>query len=206
MVLIKLGILASTSGTDLQGIIDAIEAGVLPEAEISVVISNQQEAYALERARKHDLTGIWINPKEYADQENFDRAVAAELDLRRVDLVLMIGYMRIVTPWFVEHYHGKMINVHPSLLPAFGGAMDKNVHQAVLDSGVQETGCTIHFVTKQVDSGPIIYQKSIEIASDETVESLKTRVQALEIDGFIEVIKRFAEGEIYVGKPSGRIN
>lgn len=193
---LKLGILASTKGTDMQAIIDAMEAGELPEAEISAVISNRQDAIALERARKHDLDAVWIDPKDYTGRESFDRQVAKVLDEYEVELVLMIGYMRIVTPWFVKRYEGRMLNVHPSLLPAFGGGMDTDVHQVVLDSGVKVTGCTIHFVTEEVDSGPIVYQQAIEIAEDETVESLKQKVQEAEQEGFLQVVRWFAQGRV----------
>ncbi|HDS11513.1 MAG TPA: phosphoribosylglycinamide formyltransferase [Candidatus Wirthbacteria bacterium] len=192
----RLGILASTRATDLQAIIDAIDSGKLVDVEIAVVISNKQDAYALERARQHGLEAIWINPKNYEVREDFDREVAKVLDAQGVDLVLMIGYMRIVSDWFVEHYQSRMVNVHPSLLPAFGGGMDKNVHQAVLDSGVKLTGCTIHFVSQEVDGGEIIWQKAVEVGQEDTVDTLKSKVQLLEQEGFLVVIKMFQAGKI----------
>jgi len=195
--MLKLGILASTNGTDMLPIIAAIAQGDL-DATIEVVISNRQDAGALEKARAASLPAVWIDPKQFSTREAFDGAVATELEARQVDLVLMIGYMRIVTPIFVKRFENRMLNVHPSLLPAFGGGMDRNVHEDVLKSGVKVTGCTIHFVTAEVDSGPIVYQKAVEIAEDETVDTLKAKVQAEEGRGFVQVIRWFSEGKVRV--------
>ena len=194
MTKIKLGVLASTRGTDMQAIIDEIEAGRL-EAEISVVISNKEDAPALERARKHGIEAVFVDAK---GREEFDQKVMGILKGKGVDLVLLIGYMRILSDEFVEEYKNKIMNVHPSLLPAFGGGMDTDVHQAILDYGVKVTGCTIHFVDENVDGGPIVVQKVVEIAEDETVDSLKDKVQAAEKEGFVEAIRLFQEGRLKV--------
>ena len=194
MTKIKLGVLASTRGTDMQAIIDEIEAGRL-EAEISVVISNKEDAPALERARKHGIEAVFVDAK---GREEFDQEVMGILKGKGVDLVLLIGYMRILSTEFVNAYRDKIMNVHPSLLPAFGGGMDKDVHQAILDHGVKVTGCTIHFVDENVDGGPIVAQKVVEIAEDETVDSLKKKVQDAEKKAFIEAIELFAAGGLKV--------
>ena len=194
MTKIKLGVLASTKGTDMQAIIDEIEAGRL-EAEISVVISNKEDAPALERARKHGIEAVFVDAK---GREEFDQEVMGILKGKGVDLVLLIGYMRILSTEFVNAYRDKIMNVHPSLLPAFGGGMDKDVHQAILDHGVKVTGCTIHFVDENVDGGPIVAQKVVEIAEDETVDSLKKKVQDAEKKAFIEAIELFAAGGLKV--------
>lgn len=193
---IKLGVLASTRGTDMQAIIDEIEAGRL-DAGIEVVISNKEDAYALERARKHGIEAVFVDGKGKS-REEFDKEIIKILKEKNVDLVLLIGYMRILSSEFVNAYRNKIMNVHPSLLPAFGGGMDKGVHQAILDYGVKVTGCTIHFVDESIDAGPIIVQKVVEIAEDETVGSLKGKVQAAEKEGFIEAIKLFQEGRLRV--------
>ena len=193
---LKLGVLGSTKGTDMQAIIDAIEAGKL-DAEIAVVISNKKEAYILERARKHGLNAVFINPKGKT-REEFDREVDKELEKQGVELVLLIGYMRIMSPWFVKKWYGKAMNIHPSLLPAFGGGMDKDVHQAVLDFGCKVSGCTLHFVTEEVDSGPIIAQKCVPIEEDETVDSLKAKVQAAEQEIILKAINWYKEGKIHL--------
>lgn len=190
---IKIGVLGSTSGTDMQAIIDAIEAGKL-DAEITAVISNKQ-AFILERTRKHGLNAIYIDPKG-KEKEAFDREIDAELEKNGVELLLLIGYMKIMSDWFVKKWYGKAMNIHPSLLPAFGGGMDKDVHQAVLDAGVKTTGCTLHFVTEIVDSGPIIAQKSVVISEDETVDTLKAKVQAAEQEIIIKAINWFKDGKI----------
>ncbi|HNT30161.1 MAG TPA: phosphoribosylglycinamide formyltransferase [bacterium] len=196
MNILRLGILASTNATDMQAIIDAIASGELAGVEIAAVISNKQDCGALQKAKKHGIPHAWVDPKDFASREEYDTKVAQLLDEAQVDLVLMIGYMRIVTNGFVTHFRNRMLNVHPSLLPAFGGGMDRNVHQDVLDSGVKVTGCTIHLVTEQVDGGPIVYQKAVEIAEDETVESLKIKVQKLEQEGFVKILQSMIKGEI----------
>ena len=196
MTKIKLGVLASTRGTDMQAIIDEIEAGRL-EAEISVVISNKEDAPALGRARKHGIEAVFVDGKGRS-REEFDKEAMGILKGKGVDLVLLIGYMRILSDEFVEEYKNKIMNVHPSLLPAFGGGMDTDVHQAILDHGVKVTGCTIHFVDENVDGGPIVVQKVVEIAEDETVDSLKKKVQDAEKKAFIEAIELFAAGGLKV--------
>ena len=196
MTKIKLGVLASTRGTDMQAIIDEIEAGSL-DAEISVVISNKGNAPALERARKHGIEAVFVDG-EGKSREDFDKEIMKILKEKNVELILLIGYMRILSSEFVNAYRNKIMNVHPSLLPAFGGGMDTYVHQAILDHGVKVTGCTIHFVDESVDEGPIVVQKVVEIAEDETVDSLKDKVQAAEKEGFVEAIKLFAAGGLKV--------
>lgn len=196
MTKIKLGVLASTRGTDMQAIIDEIEAGGL-DASIEVVISNKEDAPALERARKHGIEAVFVEAGDKSKEE-FDKEVMKILKGKGVELILLIGYMRILSSEFVNEYKNKIMNVHPSLLPAFGGGMDKDVHQAILDYGVKVTGCTIHFVDENVDAGPIVVQKVVEIAEDETVDSLKDKVQDAEKKAFIDAIKLFAAGRLKV--------
>ncbi len=194
--MIRIGVLGSTRGTDLQAIIDAINSGML-KANIAVVISNKEDAYILERARKHNIEAVFINPKDKT-REEFDREVMKILDEKNVDLVLLIGYMRFISNEFVEKWRNKVMNIHPSLLPAFGGGMDKNVHRAVLEHGCKVTGCTLHFVDETPDGGPIIIQKAIPVEEDDTVDSLKAKVQKLEGEALIEAIKLFDEGRLKV--------
>ena len=197
---LKLGVLASTRGTDLQAIIDAIESGGL-DAEITIVISNKKDAYALERARKHGIEELFIDPSGKT-REEFDRVVSKELGARGVELIALIGYMRYLSRWFVNKYKNKIMNVHPSLLPAFAGGMDLNVHKAVLDRGCKVSGCTIHFVDEGADTGPIIIQKPASIEENETVDTLRDKVQELEKQAFVEAIQLFGEGKL---KVEGRI-
>ncbi len=185
--MIKIGVLGSTKGTDLQAILDAINAGQL-DAEVSVVVSNRESAYILERAKSHGVPTFFIPHKGKA-REEFDREMTAAMQNHGVELVLLIGFMRILSAEFCRNWHDRILNVHPSLLPKYAGGMDTNVHTEVIKNGDPETGCTIHFVTEEVDAGPILIQKKCTVTSDDTVESLKTKVQALEGDAFIEAIK-----------------
>lgn len=194
--MLHLGILSSTKGTDVQAIIDTINSKRL-NAIISVVISNKKHAFALERAKKYNIKSIFIDTK-VKSREQYDKEVAEELAKSKVDLILLIGYMRILSPWFVRKYKNKIMNIHPSLLPAFAGGMDKDVHQEVLNYGCKVTGCTLHFVDESVDAGPIIMQKAVEINDDETVDSLKEKVQKAEQETILKTIDLFDRGKIEV--------
>lgn len=184
---IKLGILGSTNGTDLQAIIDAISSGDL-KAEVSIVLSNRKNAYILERAENHHVPTFYISHRGKT-REEFDSEMTAILKNHNVDLVLLIGFMRILSPGFCKEWRDKLLNVHPSLLPKYAGGMDTNVHEEVLKNGETETGCTIHFVTDEVDGGPILIQKKCSVDSNDTAELLKTKVQKLEGEAFIEAIQ-----------------
>ncbi|MFQ6675122.1 MAG: phosphoribosylglycinamide formyltransferase [Fidelibacterota bacterium] len=191
---VKLGILGSTKGTDLQAIIDAIGRGEL-DASVEVVISNRKNAIILDRARHHGIDAVFISHKDKT-REEFDAEISRELEKRGVQLVLLIGFMRILSAQFCRRWRNRVMNVHPSLLPAFAGGMDMNVHEAVLNAGVKETGCTIHFVTENVDAGPIVIQKRCTVEPDDTPETLKKKVQTLEGKAFIEAIHLFQEGKL----------
>lgn len=188
---VRLGVLGSTKGTDLQAIVDAINRGKL-KASVEVVISNRKKAYILERATNHGIEAVFISHRE-KPREEFDREISTVLKARGVELVLLIGFMRILSAWFCNQWQNRIVNVHPSLLPAFAGGMDMNVHEEVLKAGVKETGCTIHFVTEDVDAGPIVVQKKCPVQPDDTPESLKEKVQALEGEAFIEAIRLFSK-------------
>lgn len=206
--MIKLGVLASTKATDMQAIIDAINAKKL-NAVISVVISDKQNAYALERAKKHGIKAIFVDQKKNVvevngvknkekSRESYDKEIAKFLDENNVDLILLIGYMRILSSWFVRKYKNKIINIHPSLLPKYAGGMDRNVHEEVLKNKEKITGCTLHFVDESVDAGPIIMQKTVEISENETVDSLKEKVQKAEQEIIVKAIDLFDKGKIKV--------
>ena len=183
---LKLGILGSTNGTDLQAILDSISEGEL-NAEVSVVLSNRKKAYILERAQNNNVSAFFLSHKDKTRKE-FDSEMTAVLKDHKVDLVLLIGFMRILSAEFCREWRDRLLNVHPSLLPKYAGGMDTNVHEEVLKNGETETGCTIHFVTDEVDGGPILIQKICSIDKNETVETLKTKVQQLEGEAFIEAI------------------
>ena len=182
----RLGVLGSTSGTDLQAILEAIASGEL-NAEVSVVLSNRKNAYILERADNHHVSLVFVSHKGKT-REKFDSEMTAVLKEHNVDLVLLIGFMRILSAEFCREWQDRLLNVHPSLLPKYAGDMDTNVHEEVLKNGETETGCTIHFATEEIDGGPILIQKKCNIDSNETVETLKTKVQKLEGEAFIEAI------------------
>jgi formyltetrahydrofolate-dependent phosphoribosylglycinamide formyltransferase len=185
--MIKLGVLGSTNGTDLRAIFDAIGSGEL-NAEVSVVLSNQKNAYILERAENHNVPAMFISHKEKS-REEFDYEMTAILKNHNVDLVLLVGFMRILSAEFCREWQDRLLNVHPSLLPKYAGGMDTNVHEEVIKNGDTETGCTIHFVTDEVDGGPILIQKKCNVDAGDTVETLKTKVQELEGRAFIEAIQ-----------------
>lgn len=193
----RIGVLASTKGTDLQAIIDEINDGTLPDVEVAIVLSNKKNAYALERARLQEIKALFVDPSDKTKEE-YDQELAAILKEHQVDLVCLIGYMRILTPDFIKHFPRRIINVHPALMPKFSGPgfYGKNVHEAVLEAAETETGCTIHIVDEGVDTGEILAQEKIAIAPDDTPETLKEKVQALEKKLYPEVIRRFATGKI----------
>ncbi|MBO3839908.1 MAG: phosphoribosylglycinamide formyltransferase [Thermoproteota archaeon] len=193
--LLRIGILASTRATDMEAILKAIKSGRL-KAEIVCVISNRKDAYALERARQNGIEAIFLDPKG-KDPAEYDREVATELERRSVDLVLLIGYNRYLSQQFINKFRNRIMNIHPSLLPAFPG-WDINVHRAVLEYGVKVTGCTLHFVDEKMDAGPIIIQKVVEVREDDTEETLKKRVQEAEGEALVEGIQLFQEGRILV--------
>ena len=206
--------MASTRSTDLQAVIDAIEAKRL-NSRISVVVSDKKDAYALERARKHKIDAVFVDPKSIGiasvsdkdkRREAFDRKLAAEFDKRKIDLIIAIGYMRILSRWFVGRYKNKIMNIHPSLLPAFAGGMDKNVHEEVLKAGVKETGCTLHFVDENVDNGPIIMQKKVKVEKNDTPDSLKEKVQKAEQEVIIKALDLYEKGKIKVNGKKAMIN
>jgi len=190
--MIRLGILGSTRGTNLDAIVTAISHQQLA-ASIEIVISNKSAAPILSRASVFGLI------TEYCDsagltRESFDAKVSAILKHYHIDLLVLIGYMRILSAEFITTWQHKIINVHPSLLPAHAGKMDLEVHRAVIAAGEQETGCTVHYVTEQVDAGPILLQKKCSVLPDDTAEILKERVQQLEgialVEAIIEISRR----------------
>ena len=184
--MIRLGILGSTRGTSMQAIMTAIDKKKLA-AKIAVVLSNREDALILDKAQQHQIPAFFIDPTGL-QREQYDQLLTAKLHAFEVDYVLLIGYMRILSAPFIADWPHKIMNVHPSLLPAFANKMDKAVHQAVLNAGLSETGCTVHEVTENVDSGPIILQKKCAVFRDDTVETLKARVQELEGAALIEAV------------------
>jgi phosphoribosylglycinamide formyltransferase 1 len=193
---LKIAVLASTNATDMQGLIDAINKKTL-DAKIVCLISNKEDCGAIKRAKANNIEAIFIDGKGI-EREAFDKKVAKELDKRNVDLILLIGYMKFLSPWVVKKYENKIMNIHPSILPAFAGGIDKSINEEVLKRGCKLTGCTLHFVDEGVDTGPIIVQKCVKINEDDTVDTLKSKVQAKEVEALIEGIKLFSEKKLKI--------
>lgn len=185
-------ILISGSGSNLQSIIDAMQAGDLP-IDIRAVISNKADAYGLERAKAAGIHTEVINHRDYQSRDDFDRALQTAIDAHSPELVVLAGFMRILTHAFVEHYFGRMLNIHPALLPAFPGL---NTHERALQDAVKQHGATVHFVTTEVDGGPLVLQARVLVQADDTPETLAARVLEQEHLIFPQAIRWFAEGRL----------
>ncbi len=209
---LRVAILASGRGSNLQAVIDAIEAGTV-QAKIVAVISNKKEAPALERASRQGLSSLFVDPKPYAgrpdSREAYDRELLDVLRRHDVELVLLAGYMKIVTKVLVEAFTNRMMNIHPSLLPSFPGL---DVQKKAIEWGCKLAGCTVHFVTEGVDEGPIILQAAVPILDDDTPDTLAARILKQEHKIYPRAVQLFAEGRLRVegrrvfiedGKPEG---
>lgn len=188
---LRIGVLVSGSGSNLQSIIDAVEAGNL-HSEIVCVLSNKEAAYGLERARKHGIPAYFINPKE----AEYDEKVLSCLQAHGVDLVVLAGYLKIVDPKMIEAYKGKIINIHPSLLPKFGGKgyYGIKVHEAVLEAGETESGATVHFVDIGIDTGETIMQSKVPVYETDSADDLQKRVlYEVEHKILVKAIKKLEE-------------
>ncbi|MBD8916740.1 MAG: phosphoribosylglycinamide formyltransferase [Lachnospiraceae bacterium] len=176
--MLKIAVCVSGGGTNLQAIIDAIAAGQIQDTEISVVISNNPGAYALERAKMAGVEGICVSPKSYETREAFNEAFLQTLDSYDVDLVVLAGFLVVIPEAMIQKYRNRIINIHPSLIPSFCGTgyYGLKVHEGVLARGVKITGATVHFVDEGTDTGPIILQKAVAVQQDDTPEILQRRV------------------------------
>ncbi len=192
--ILRLGVLISGRGTNLQSIIDHCEQKKIP-AEVVVVISDKKVAYGLERAKKHGIEALFIDPKAFPGKESFEKAMGDELEKRNVDLICLAGFMRILSPYFVNRFRGRIINIHPALLPSFPGLHGQG--QAV-NHGVKISGCTVHFVDEGVDSGPIIIQAAVPVFDDDDEDTLAARILKCEHKIYPMAIKLIAEGRIKV--------
>jgi phosphoribosylglycinamide formyltransferase, formyltetrahydrofolate-dependent len=192
--LTNIAVLCSGNGTNLQAIIDSINKGYIP-AKIALVISDQKKAFALERAKKAGIEAVALDKKDHKTREDFDRVIVKHLKQKNVELVVLAGFMRLLSPYFIKEYRNKIVNVHPALLPAFKGA--HGIKDAI-DHGVKVTGVTVHFVDENLDNGPIILQRTVEIKEGDTEETLLERVHKEEHEIYPEAIKLFAEGKIKI--------
>jgi phosphoribosylglycinamide formyltransferase 1 len=190
--MLPIAILASGNGSNLQAIIDAIESHKL-DAKIQCVISDRKSAFALERAKKHNIPNYFINPKDYSTREEHENSLAQKLKEHQVQLIVLAGYMRLLTSSFVQMYKSKIINIHPALLPSFPGA--HGIEDA-FKYGVKITGVSVHFVDDGVDTGPIISQVPVEIKDTDTLETLEQRIREQEHQLYPKVIQLFAQSRI----------
>jgi len=176
--MLKVGVLAGGGGTNLQAIIDAVEAGSIKNAEISFVLSNKSDAYALERAKKHGIETVVVDRKKYDNRESFEEALIAAINEKMPDLIVLAGLMIMIPPQLCREYKHRIINIHPSLIPSFCGQgyYGLKVHEAALKKGVKVTGATVHFVDEIYDNGPIILQRAVNIEEGDTPEVLQKRV------------------------------
>ena len=176
--MLRIAVLVSGGGTNLQAIMDAVDDGTIKNTQIAAVISNNAGAYALERARGKGIEARCISPKDYEDREQFHRALTEAIDSYQVDLIVLAGYLVVIPQMLIERYRNRIINVHPSLIPSFCGTgyYGLKVHEGVLARGVRVTGATVHFVDEGTDTGPIILQKAVEVRQDDTPKTLQQRV------------------------------
>jgi phosphoribosylglycinamide formyltransferase-1 len=191
---VGIGVLVSGSGSNLQSIIDHIERGTL-KAEIKIVVSNNPEAYALERCKKHRIPAAVIDHRLFGSREEFDLRMINILKTSDVELVVMAGYMRILSPEFFRAFPQKIMNIHPALLPAFPGT---HVQQKALDYGVKFSGCTVHFADEGVDTGPIIIQAVVPVHEEDTADDLAARILKEEHRIYPQAIQYYAEGRIEI--------
>lgn len=189
---IRLVVLISGNGSNLQAIIDNIATHQLP-AKIVAVISNKADAYGLERAKKAGIEHHVLSNIDYADRQQYDQALQALIDGYQPDLVILAGFMRILSNEFVKHYLNKMMNIHPSLLPKYKGL---NTHQRAIDAGDKKHGCSVHFVTPELDDGPVILQATVPVKENDTAETLAQRVHEQEHRIYPEAIRLFAENKL----------
>lgn len=176
--MLRVGVMVSGGGTNLQAILDAVDAGKITNTEISVVISNNQGAYALERAKDHGIETVCMSPKDYESRDAFNEAFLAKVDEYDLDLIVLAGFLVKIPAAMIEKYERRIINIHPSLIPSFCGVgyYGLKVHEAALARGVKLTGATVHFVDSGMDTGPIIAQKAVEVLPGDTPEVLQRRV------------------------------
>lgn len=195
--MLEIGVLGSTKGSDLPAIIESINKGELKDlARISIIISNKKDSGILEKAKIYRIKHYYLNP-EKMERIDYDKKIAEKLDKYNVQLITLIGYMKLFSPWFVKKYKNKIMNIHPSLLPSFPG-MDRNVHKDVLEYGCKISGCTLFFVDKGKDTGPIIMQKAVPVYENDNIDTLKERVQKAEQGIYPEAVRLYALGKLKI--------
>ncbi len=206
--MLKIAVLVSGGGTNLQAIMDAMDNGTINNAEISVVISNNKNAYALERAAKKGIESLCISPKDYENRAEFNAAFLEKLNAYQVDLVVLAGFLVVIPPEMIAQYRNRIINIHPSLIPSFCGTgyYGLKVHEGALERGVKVTGATVHFVDEGTDTGPIILQKAVAVLDGDTPEILQKRVmEEAEWKILPQAISLIANGRVKVEDGKAKI-
>ena len=199
--MLRVGVLVSGGGTNLQAIIDGIKNKVITNTEIEVVISNKKDAYALVRAKENGINAECISPKDFDERKDFNQALIDTLDKYKVDLIVLAGFLVVLPPEMISKYRNKIINIHPTIIPSFcgNGFYGLKVHEKALERGVKVTGATVHFVDEGTDTGPIIYQKAVDILPGDTPEVLQKRVmEQAEWKIMPQAINDIANGKIKV--------
>lgn len=205
--MIKIGVLISGGGTNLQALIDGTKDNTI-DGEVSLIISNKKDAYGLERGKKAGIKSIFLDPKDFSSGEDYNRALIQEFKKEDIDLVVLAGYLKLLSKDFIREFENRIINIHPSLIPSFCGKgyYGEYVHQCVLDRGVKFTGATVHFVDEGTDTGPIILQKTVEVEDDETLDSLKRKVLKVEHEILVEAVSLFSRDKLILKDHKVRIN
>lgn len=190
-----IAVLVSGNGSNFQAIVDALEAGRITNARIACLVSNKADAFALERARRHNITGLVHDHTQYPNRQAYDTALVELLRQHGVNLVILAGFMRLLSPVMIEAFPNAIMNIHPALLPAFPGL---DAQKQAFDYGVRYTGCTVHFVDAGTDTGPIILQAVVPILQDDTLETLTQRIHGEEHRTYVEAVRLFCTGRLLV--------
>lgn len=201
--MLRVGVMVSGGGTNLQAILDSIDNGTIRNARVEAVISNNRNAYALERARNHGIEAVCISPRDYESREQFNEALLEKVNEYQLDLIVLAGFLVAIPAAMIQRYRNRIINIHPSLIPSFCGVgyYGLKVHEAALKRGVKVTGATVHFVDEGTDTGPILLQKPVEVKEGDTPEILQRRVME-EAEWILlpKAIDMIANGEIEIGR------
>lgn len=197
--MLRIGVLISGGGTNLQAIIDSIEEGYI-NGSIELIVSNKKDAYGLVRGEKAGIETSYINPKDFSNNKDFNLKLIEEFKSRNIDLIVLAGYLKILSADFIRVFKNRIINIHPSLIPSFcgDGYYGERVHQGVLDYGCKVTGATVHIVDEGTDTGPIILQDCVRVEDDDTVESLQKRVLEVEHKILVEAIKLYCDKRLSI--------
>jgi phosphoribosylglycinamide formyltransferase-1 len=197
---LKIAVFASGRGSNFRAVLDAIEGGKIQNAGIVLVISNNQDAGALAIAREHGIPAVHISQKQFREEKAYHNAIVQLLHEHGVNFIMLAGYMKMLDPSIIQQYKNRIVNIHPALLPAFGGKgmYGHHVHEAVIASGVKTSGATVHIVDEEYDNGPIVLQKSVDVSGDDTAETLATKVLHIEHEIYPEAIRLFAEGRVKI--------